>query len=594
MLIDKSGNKEQSNTKSSQPFSHSQSCSVGLSFPPLTHVPPLPTPTNSSDPKYDTKLCVSEPWKNLSVFKQPTTTLTRKSSRSLPMNAPIKEIRTKMPLFLALGDHIKKVTYQDSLSFEGLKMLFLSTFNKIEEVSMIHIRDPDTMITYELEDLQDVKPNSLLSLYASTEDKNEGAKEKNTKEPEQQEPALTRTLSAIQSLESSLLLEIKSLQSFVHSATPKLSANDSSGDDSSISSSSSSSMSSNSNSNSSISMSSMSMSINNHNNHNNHSHHDSNDSNNSNNSNNCLMITDTHTPLNENRGKDSEMAVTNKIKSQQQEILSLRKDLAILRQVCNDHQKSTVDILTNLRQSTQQLRSNHKMLQPPRSYIAQTKQETKEAMSSLTKRLEDLQDTVDDIKLDVTQRKCRPSLTQLDHCTRQIKVLERDRETLTQCLKSNKPVWKKTWEEELRTIVQEQEFLKEQENLLIDIEEDEASMTNVLEQLREVSEIQRKHIHRRTFHVTPASPNTMISVLEQVVAVDVNHDRRLKALEHAEKVRARELANRIDAFEDELVTFVDSNKLKRTGGPEEIERQRQLKTAEMLKQLFTDGSRTPS
>ncbi|OAD77314.1 hypothetical protein PHYBLDRAFT_97149, partial [Phycomyces blakesleeanus NRRL 1555(-)] len=416
----------------------------------------------------------------------------------------------KMSLFLGLGDHVKKVNFEGVVSFEGLRVLFLETFNSIDTVSMLKIRDPATLIMYELEDLEDVKPNSYLSMsLAQTQ-------------AQAQEPNSDKTISqcltqAIQSMERAILTE--------------------------------------------------------------------------------LRVNRGPHQIENTKSVDPEPMVSttgavNRIKDQQEEIQRLKRDLAVLRQVFREYKHEASKVLGDLQRAAEKLKTSQTLLfRPPRTLIDQTRQRSEEAAVELGRRLEELQDTIDELKLDVTQRKCRPSAAQLDYCKNEVRLIGERRRELAQQLQTFKPMWKKTWEEELRTIVKEQGFLKEQESVLMDMEEDHGAVVQVLEQLQKVTEIQRKHSLTQAppLHVplrTTDTTKVMSSVLEQVASVQVDSSRRVKALEQAEKFRARELANRIDAFEEELVTFVDSKKLKRTGGPEEIDRQRQQKNAAMLKEMF--------
>ncbi|KAL0096580.1 actin interacting protein 3-domain-containing protein [Phycomyces blakesleeanus] len=422
----------------------------------------------------------------------------------------------KMSLFLGLGDHVKKVNFEGVVSFEGLRVLFLETFNSIDTVSMLKIRDPATLIMYELEDLEDVKPNSYLSMsLAQTQ-------------AQAQEPNSDKTISqcltqAIQSMERAILTE--------------------------------------------------------------------------------LRVNRGPHQIENTKSVDPEPMVSttgavNRIKDQQEEIQRLKRDLAVLRQVFREYKHEASKVLGDLQRAAEKLKTSQTLLfRPPRTLIDQTRQRSEEAAVELGRRLEELQDTIDELKLDVTQRKCRPSAAQLDYCKNEVRLIGERRRELAQQLQTFKPMWKKTWEEELRTIVKEQGFLKEQESVLMDMEEDHGAVVQVLEQLQKVTEIQRKHSLTQAppLHVplrTTDTTKVMSSVLEQVASVQVDSSRRVKALEQAEKFRARELANRIDAFEEELVTFVDSKKLKRTGGPEEIDRQRQQKNAAMLKEMFGESSRT--
>ncbi|KAG1468025.1 hypothetical protein G6F56_004074 [Rhizopus delemar] len=207
----------------------------------------------------------------------------------------------------------------------------------------------------------------------------------------------------------------------------------------------------------------------------------------------------------------------------------------------------------------------------------------------ITSRLEELQDTIDQLKLDVTQRKCRPSNIQMTHCAKERKELSESIEEFGTFIAQVKPTWKKTWEHELQTIVKEQQALKDQEYLLTDIKDDLDALSEVFEQLEKIYAYQvSSKPGVREFRIAPAEEGFegMSSVLKQVATIDVDHDRRLRAMEQSEKMRQRELANKTDDFEKELSTFVDTKKLKKTGGALEIDRLRKQKDEDMLKQIY--------
>ncbi|KAI9023076.1 actin interacting protein 3-domain-containing protein [Phycomyces nitens] len=505
--------RDRSGTEAIMPRSPDRQTRAPLS--PQPSVRPLPTPTNSSEQKTSTSNNNNSPnnngedrWDALVALKQQSNLARRSSVRRSVQREETKRPQdiVKMNLFLGIGDHVKKVKFEGVLGFEGLRMLFLETFNSIDTVSMLKIRDPTTLIMYELEDLEDVKPNSYLSM--------------SLQEPNDIKAVSQCLTTAIQSMEKAILSE--------------------------------------------------------------------------------LRVNGGHNQIKSVKSVQRDQQIptasaVNRIKDQQEEIQGLKRDLAVLRQVFREYKHEASQVLGQLQKAGEQLKTTQTLSRLPRTLIDQTRQRSEEAATELTRRLEELQDTIDELKLDVTQRKCRPSVAQLDYCKEEVRLIEEQRRGLVQQLQSFKPVWKKTWEEELRTIVKEQGFLKEQENLLMDMEEDHGAVVQVLEQLQKVTEIQRKHsLTQNPFHLSRTTDTTkvMSSVLEQVAAVQVDSSRRVKALEQAEKFRARELANRIDAFEEELVTFVDSKKLKRTGGPEEIDRQRQQKNAAMLKEMFEESSRT--
>ncbi|KAI8582076.1 hypothetical protein K450DRAFT_206561 [Umbelopsis ramanniana AG] len=282
-------------------------------------------------------------------------------------------------------------------------------------------------------------------------------------------------------------------------------------------------------------------------------------------------------------------SVLSEVKEKLKQVETIRRDMGVVRQLHDGFRSEMQGLIQGLREKSKVLKTQPITVTSARKYVDAGKEELDKTAEDITKRLEDLQDTIDELKLDVTSRKCRPSSTQMQHCDDEAKQLQTDIATLSDKIKTVKPMWKKTWEEELQNIVKEQQFLKDQEALLLDLEEDHTAILEVFGQLQKIREIQEKgKPTRREFRipVSEAGHDGMNSVLKQVTTIQVDPERRLRALNQAEKMRERELANRIDEFEHELTSFVESKKLRMTGGAQEIERQRQKKNQNMLRQLY--------
>lgn len=274
------------------------------------------------------------------------------------------------------------------------------------------------------------------------------------------------------------------------------------------------------------------------------------------------------------------------LESQQQEIETLRRDIAILRQINKEMRDETSKVITDIKEKA--VAKEHTEAKPS-TILEESRTLLEDKSDTIITRLEDLQDTIDQLKLDVTQRHCRPSEVQMAHCAKERQGLAEDIEAFGNAVAQVKPRWKKTWERELQTIVKEQQLLKDQEQLSKDMKEDLKALVEVYEQLEKVCEYQQVlKSNKKTFKVVPQEEGVRDVVLKQVNAIDVDHERRMRALEQADKMRQRELANRMDDFEKELSRFVEMEKLKKTGGTAEMDRVRKQKDEEMLKALYTE------
>lgn len=288
--------------------------------------------------------------------------------------------------------------------------------------------------------------------------------------------------------------------------------------------------------------------------------------------------------------------LVNDIKTEHENLSQLKRDLAVVRQMHKEFQIESQTMMEKIKQAVKEQEATQSggaiTLQSRRS-ADELKDKLQTSSSAITSRLEDLQDTVDELKLDITQRRCRPSPTQLTHCSNEADALDKEIKELSRAISTAKPMWKKTWEEELQTILKEQQFIKDQESLVVDLEEDHSTLMEVFQQLQKITEIQSSAAPaKRAFYAGPAPEGFegMHSVMKEVAMVDADSERRLRALNQAEKMRQRDLDNRIDEFAHELTTFVDTGKLKKTGGVEEAERERQKKDKMLLKRLHSNAS----
>lgn len=275
---------------------------------------------------------------------------------------------------------------------------------------------------------------------------------------------------------------------------------------------------------------------------------------------------------------------TQRVKGQvnnSQEIETLRKELNALRQTHETYRQEANQVIQDLREKVN-----------PRIEIEEAKEITQTAAYLITQRLETLQDDVDQLKQDITQKRCRPSKSRLNHCTSESQRLQKEMDELRSRIRTLKPIWKQMWESELQKIVQEQQFLKDQEGLLGDLKEDHRAIVYVLDQASQISEIheRKKQQEGQTGFKVPTAEGFegMASVMKEVSAIHVDHDRRLRALDQAEKTRSKALSKSIDTFERELTDFVCLKKLKKIGGAEEVDKQREKKDKEIMKQIFTN------
>lgn len=125
--------------------------------PPLPPLPESITPSRTPEPHSDKE-------------KQPAPSSVPNDSNvsTAEKDPPTPSTPGSMTVFLRLGLQVKKVTLdRDSLSIPSLRLQFTEKFSYnpgMENFPAIYINDTDSHIQYELEDLDEIKERSLLSL----------------------------------------------------------------------------------------------------------------------------------------------------------------------------------------------------------------------------------------------------------------------------------------------------------------------------------------------------------------------------------------------------------------------------------------------
>lgn len=303
--------------------------------------------------------------------------------------------------------------------------------------------------------------------------------------------------------------------------------------------------------------------------------------------------------------------VASELKSQYDELQSLRREFAILKQIQDDFGSDISGILKGVRDQSARVRAIAASEVPAeRNFIIAGKSRLDSGSQEVLTLVEDLQDTVDDLKLDVIQRGVKPKLTLMKTISSDIEKATKGLEELENYVRTVKPSWKKTWENELQNIVDEQGFLNHQEGLLADLRDDNTALQEVFENIQQVVKL-RGPVSRSNLAANGTTQNGnplagitlqryvppppedghagLDTVMMEVRTQSVDHERRLRALQAAERTRAKELASKSDEFQDELKGFVDTKALRKTGGHLEAERIRQRRDKATINAMFGGG-----
>uniref|UniRef100_V5EXW4 Actin interacting protein 3 C-terminal domain-containing protein n=1 Tax=Kalmanozyma brasiliensis (strain GHG001) TaxID=1365824 RepID=V5EXW4_KALBG len=286
--------------------------------------------------------------------------------------------------------------------------------------------------------------------------------------------------------------------------------------------------------------------------------------------------------------------IARELKVQFDELQNLRREFAVTRQLQTDFEGDVKSILSTVREQAGAVRAiASTKVAAERNFIVAGKARLDTQSQDLLTLIEDLQDTVDDLRVDVIQRgvKPRPILVKqivedVDRATNGLLELEGYVQTV-------KPSWKKTWESELQNIVDEQEFLNHEEGLLSDLRDDLSALKEVFSNIQQVVKL-RGGSGKGGKYIPPLPEEGhegLSTVMMEVKSQAVNHEKRLRALQAVERQRQKDLAasKTNDDFSEELAGFVDKKVLRKTGGVLEAERVRQRRDHATWKAMFGGG-----
>jgi archaellum component FlaC len=297
------------------------------------------------------------------------------------------------------------------------------------------------------------------------------------------------------------------------------------------------------------------------------------------------------------------------------EVQSLRRDLAVVRQTYTTFVDDIKANMATIRTKAASIGPAAAKAAVPeldpnsgRAYVNGGKKTLSDDSEKIVNRVDDLQDTVEDLRKDVVTRGVRPIPRQLEDVSKDISTATADLRKLKEFLKREKPVWTKIWEKELQVVCDDRDLLTMQEELAADLEDDLEKAAATFALVEEATKQQNLANPRATDD--PHGPTKTVrsssrtlrpfaeaqdadpqkakdGVLGEVRALQPNHESRLEAIERAERARQRELESRRGGeFQKELGNFVEEGKLKKSGGVEEVERLRLVKEERARKENY--------
>jgi archaellum component FlaC len=294
------------------------------------------------------------------------------------------------------------------------------------------------------------------------------------------------------------------------------------------------------------------------------------------------------------------------------EVQSLRRDLAVVRQTYTTFVDDIKANMATIRTKAASIGPAATKAAVPeldpnsgRAYVNNGKKTLSDDSEKIVNRVDDLQDTVEDLRKDVVTRGVRPIPRQLEDVSKDISTATADLRKLKEFLKREKPVWTKIWEKELQVVCDDRDLLTMQEELAADLEDDLEKAAATFALVEEATKQQNLANPRATDDPAKTVRSTSRTlrpfaedqnadpqkakdgVLGEVRALQPNHESRLEAIERAERARQRELESRRGGeFQKELGNFVEEGKLKKSGGVEEVERLRLVKEERARKENY--------
>ncbi|RVD81225.1 uncharacterized protein DFL_009099 [Arthrobotrys flagrans] len=532
---------------------------------PVAPIPPPPavvvepeTPTSTApvlEPPKQEPAPPAEPPEAPPVQHQPTqeSTLTAhphddsKEAVSLrPDSSGTTASSKELTLFLQLGRSVKKVVIHegvDDLSINSLRLLFISKFSynppSGDDFPEIYVHDPHSGIRYELEDMHDIKDRSVLCLNIEVLDEVK----------RHIDDGLVGLKGVIEGLHKTIESQGKSIQQIVETQDENTR---------------------------SIAELSKRSSIP------------------------LPMTPTTPTPAQTVKAKVPSVSVQSKLKKGDhsdmlKSVKSAQKNIAVLRQTYDGLNSDLKSELHSLRQKVEVLKKiqvepvtkgsvSADGISAQRMKIATGKDAFTIDSDNLVAKVDDLQDAIEELRKDVVSRGVRPLPRQIEQVSRDMVTARVELRKMGDYLKREKPLWKKLWERELELVCEEQQFFNLQDELYADLQDDLDKASQTFQLVEECTQQQLKvpggQLRSASRgYVPPADelvdPNqAKDGVLGEIRALRPNHSDRLEAIERAEKMRQQDLEGRKTPFTQELGKFVEENKLKKSGGVMEIERQR--------------------
>jgi hypothetical protein len=285
---------------------------------------------------------------------------------------------------------------------------------------------------------------------------------------------------------------------------------------------------------------------------------------------------------------DSGPAPVAELRAHYEEVQSLRRDLAIMRQLHVDFLAQTKESFTTLRAQNSAMREVVKTkMGGNRALLDNSKAKLEGQCQDTIQAVEEVSDTIDGAREDALRRGVTPPRGHMEKIKADLQRATGLVDEFARDVTLAEPTWRATWLAELQRVTEEQRLLAYQNKLATDLKNDIKDATEMLDN---VSAFVTQRATRPRFQPPPAETGGVQNLLLEIRTKESDPSARLRAIEEQAKVRERELASRTDEFQDELGAFVQGKKLRKTGGTDEAERVRQRRQDQTIRRMLSgDG-----
>lgn len=286
------------------------------------------------------------------------------------------------------------------------------------------------------------------------------------------------------------------------------------------------------------------------------------------------------------------------LQAQHDEVTSLRRDLAIMRQVHVDFLAETKESFAKLRTQNSAMRDVVKTkMTGSRALLDNSKAKMETQCQEAIQAVEEISDIIDTAREDAYKRFVTPSARQVSSIKQSLEKATNFVDQFSRDVTLADPTWRSTWASELKRVQEEQGLLSHQRKLAADLRNDIKDASDMFSAVQDyvVQRASGTRVGSKGFRPPSPTEDTggIPNLLMEIRTKEADPHQRLRAIEAQRKAREKENSERTDEFTSELGNFVKGRRLKKTGGHEEVERVRARRNDNTLKKMLT-GDNPPN